>query len=122
MRKGMIPAALVAAVCVAGAVAAASCSPTDPYGPPLQANCETKTITLTVTVYPNAYEIQEARNAIEPGAPLVDAFATYHPREDRHELHVLSPRGRHDDEWFYLWGHELAHSICGDWHPKGEER
>lgn len=93
-----------------------------PYGPPLESTCETKTITLTVQVYPSHAALNAARQRLDPGGPLVDGFATMYVGTDKHTLHVLSPRGRYDDQGFYLWGHELAHAICGPWHPEGVRR
>lgn len=94
----------------------------DPLGPPLEATCETKTITLTVRVYPSNAALNAARQRLDPGGPEVDGFATMYVGTDNHTLHVLSPRGRFDDQGFYLWGHELAHAICGAWHPEGARR
>ena len=94
----------------------------DPAGPPLDSTCETKTITLTVQVYPSKVALNDAKQRFEPGSPEVDGFATMYIGTDRHTLHVLSPRGRYDDQGFYLWGHELGHAICGTWHPVGVPR
>ena len=95
----------------------------DAYGPPLLSSCEAKTITLTVILYPSIDAVTRARRKLDSDAAPVEGFTGRKTSDPNHYvLFVTPPRGRFDDRRFYVWGHELGHAICGQWHPEGQPR
>lgn len=104
----------------------AGCEPTG--GPELLNDCDTKLsdgeiISVNVISYDSKSALLNAFKEINPDTDLtredgMTGFATYRPRIKLHTLHVLQIRGQNDHDRIETIGHELMHSLCGDWHPR----
>lgn len=104
----------------------AGCEPS--YGPELENDCAAKlaqseVINVHVVTYDNKGALLKAFKEINPDTELtrednLTGFATYRPRIQLHTLHVLTIRGQNDQDRIETIGHELMHSVCGDWHPR----
>lgn len=91
----------------------------DVYGAPLATECNvTAEMHLVVVVRPPA-EVQRLYTSNAHGdATAVLAFFSTGP--DGRQVVVLPPlRGQDDAETMRVWGHELAHLVCGRFHGDG---
>lgn len=90
----------------------------DVYGPPLATECNTTASVSLVIVIRATAEVQRMYAAHSTDHAEVRAFTTTGP--DGRTVLVLPPlRGQDDAETMRVWGHELAHSVCGSFHGIG---
>lgn len=75
-------------------------------------------ITLRVVILKNERALKERYRKVTGKHDQEDrhGFATYNKRTDVHTLYVTSIRNERDRKSLSVWGHELAHAICGAWH------
>ena len=82
---------------------------------PLLTECNGGTFTIAVTLYDSDDALNEALRVYEGALYSGPAYA-WGTKTNPIQLHLPKLRGQDDAFNQRVWGHELAHVACGDWH------
>lgn len=78
------------------------------------------TMTITVTIVPDAGEMQRLRDTAKAGPDRVNGFATWltGPGGRPVGCHIYVPPILRIDDWRAVetWVHEIGHCVAGHWH------
>ena len=89
-------------------------------------NNEGSQFPITVHVFDNRMQMQQAIDDMNTRGDEVDGFSAWYlsPGDDmamtRCDLYVVRPSGVRDRNQLRTWGHELAHCVYGTYHVKGQ--
>lgn len=107
-------------LCAVGALVACT---SKPYGDKLLTSCDKTNLHVTIhLVEDESHMVALYKQFKTPDLPdnsVLDGFATAGPEDNDADLYVMPLRGQSDSERMQTWGHELAHAVCGKWHPPG---
>lgn len=103
-----------------------ACEPSERHGDELLGGgCLSDTdLLVNVVIMKDSFEVEKAYvQYLKDRGQRVDkkatraAFCVIRSNNTR-TCYLPALRGQRDDERMFLWGHEFAHVVCGDWHPQ----
>lgn len=118
---------MLRAVLLLAAILLVSCGDSLRHGPPLLTECEPdREYTITVRILPTEDDVEKAyreymrERGLRYSTEVSRAGWTVLRPEGERLMVLPAIRGRKDTSSMAVWGHELVHAFCGDWHPPDE--